>query len=120
MNKKLVISIGKWVAMGILMSLNFFFYMINDEKMNLILAVAIILYSFYEFFYSISKIKVKLGFKLYLFTFYTLALLSLFMSIKSFLNSNYMSAGTGFVLMLGDAALLVYTTYRLSHPEKFR
>lgn len=117
---KTVISSAKWAAIGLLMAFNFFFYLLNEDKTNLVLAVVIIFYSFYEFFHSIKGRQIKNGMKLYLFTFYTLAVLSLFMGVRNFVVGNTSSTIIGFILMAGDIALIVYTVYRLTHPERYQ
>lgn len=117
MNKKLLLTIGKWAAMGILMASNFFFYIINETKLNLILSIIILGYSFFEFLMALSGKNLKLGIKMYLITFYMMAILMLFMSVRSFLSNELVSVATSVIIMAGDIALIVYTTYRLTHKD---
>lgn len=115
MNKKLLLNIGKWAIMGLLIASNFFFYIVNESKLNLILSIVILAYSFIEFFIALSGRNLKLGIKLYLVTFYMMAVVMLFMSVRSFLYSEFASAGTSLLIMAGDIALILYTLYRLAH-----
>lgn len=120
MNKKLLLTIGKWIAMAILLASNYMFYMVNDTTINLALTLIIILYSFYEFFLALSGKNLKLGLKFYLFSFYMFAVLSLIISVRSLLADEFTSALTSLIIMAGDAALIIYTLYRMTHPERYR
>ncbi len=116
MDKKLLINVSKWVLMALFMAVNFMFYLLNGTMLNLILAILVALYSAYEFFYSLSGKKLGLGLKLYLFSFYLLAVLSLFISVRSFLAENIKSALASLLLIGGDTALILYSVHRMTHP----
>ncbi len=117
MNQKKLLTIGKWVLMGILAASNFMFYIVNDTKLNIILAILIVAYSIIEFFLALSGKNLNLGFKLYLFTFYLLAVLSLFLSVRSLLSDNIKSALISLLLIAGDTALILYSIRKLTRPN---
>lgn len=116
MNKKHLINTGKWVLIALFMASNLLFYLLNGTKLNLILAILVFFYSVYEFFLSLSGRKLGLGLKLYLFSFYLLAVLSLFMGVRSILADNIKSALASLLLIGGDTALILYSVHRMTHP----
>ncbi len=116
MNKELIKNIGKWILIALFMVSNFVFYLLNGTKINLILAILMLLESIYEFFRSLSGKRLKLGLKLYLFTFFLLALLSLFVGIRALLADNIKSALASLLLIGGDIALILYSVHRMTHP----
>jgi hypothetical protein len=117
MNQKRLLQIGKWIIMGILTAGNFMFYIINDDKVNLLMAFLIFVFSVYEFFTALSGKKINLAFKMYLFTFYLLAVLSLFLCVRGFLTDNFKSAVISLILVAGDTALILYSVHRATHRE---
>ncbi len=117
MKQKSLLQVGKWVIMAMLLAGNFMFYIINEDKLNLIMSVLIFLFSVYEFFTALSAKKMNLAFKMYLFTFYLLAVLSLFLSVRGFLTDNFKSAMISLLLIAGDTALILYSIYKVNHKE---
>ncbi|HKL98783.1 MAG TPA: hypothetical protein VJZ06_02595 [Mobilitalea sp.] len=117
MNNKRLVVIGKWIVMGLLLTSNFTFYIINDDKLNLILAIAILVYATIEFFVALSGKNLNIGIKLYLFTFYLMAALFIFAGVRSFLAGQMKSALACFVLVSGDIGLILFTLHKLTHKE---
>ncbi len=115
MDKKLMINTGKWVLMVLFMAVNITFYLLNGTRLNLILATLVSLYSVFDFFYSLSGKKMGSGLKLYLFSFYLLAILSLFIAIRSILAGNIRSALASLLLIGGDIAVILYFVHRRTH-----
>lgn len=118
MYKKYLIITGKWILIALFMSSNLFFYLLNGTKLNLILAILVFFHSIYEFFQSLSGKKLGLGIKLYLFSFYLLAILSLFIGVRSFLADNFKSVLASLILIGGDTALILYTVHRMTHSNR--
>ncbi len=116
MNKKRMITIGKWILMALFMAINFLFYLLNDTELNLILAILLLLYSVYEFFLALSGKKLGLGLKLYLLSFYLLAAVSLFVGVRSILTDNMKIALVSLLLIGGDIALILYSVHKMTHP----
>ena len=117
MKQKSLLQTGKWIIMTVLLAGNFMFYIVNEDKINLVMAVLIFGFSVYEFFAALSGKKISLVFKMYLFTFYLLAVLSLFLSVRGFLTDNYKSALISLLLVAGDAGLILYSIYKVTHKE---
>lgn len=118
MNNKILINIGKWLLLAILSSANFFAYMINDTKINIILVIAILFYGVYEFFNILSKKKLNLNFKLYLFFFYLLANISLFLGLRALISDQFQLAITCLLFLIGDILLIIYILHKESFEEK--
>lgn len=117
MNKKWLIIAVKWTAMGLLTFSNFFFYLVNGETINLILTIVILCYSAYEFFHALSEKKISMGIRVYLFSFYLLAVLSLFLGVRSLLSDRFTSAVTSLLFIGGDVALILYILHRICQPK---
>jgi len=117
MNKSKLIFIGKWFVMGILLAFNFLSYLVNGTVINIILAIVIFAYSAYEFLKAISTKKLNLGIKLYLFSFYLFAVISLLMGIRSLMTGNITSLLTSLLLIGGDIALILFTLHKLSENK---
>lgn len=115
MDRKRLFEIGKWIIMGLLMASNFVFYLINDTELNLVMSVLVLLYSSYEFFQVLRRLKLNFGIMLYLYTFYLFALLSLFLGTRSFILGNLQFALVSLLLIGGDTALILYTIHKMSH-----
>lgn len=113
-NKKMLITVGKWAAIIILTGINFLFYTLNKSQLNLILTFAILGYSLYEFFSLLSGRKLHLGIKLYLFTFYLFAVITLFAGLQSLLKDNFRTAFICLALIIGDILLIRYSINKLS------
>lgn len=113
-NKKTLIPTGKWAAIIILTGINYLFYNVNKSQINLILTYAIIGYSIYEFFSFLADRKLQLGIKLYLFTFYLLAVITLFAGLQGLLKDNFKTAIICLVLIVGDFLLIRYSVKKLS------
>ena len=116
MSKKLLLETGKWLLIALFMASNMMFYLLNGTKLNLIIAILMFLESIYEFFRSLSGKKLGLGIKLYLFTFFLLAILSLFIGVRSLLADNIKSAVASLLLIGGDVALILFSVHRTTHP----
>lgn len=115
MERKRMILIGKWIIMGLLMASNFVFYMLNNTMLNLVMSVVVLFYSAYDFFIGLRVKKLNFGIKLYLFTFYLFAVLSLFLGTRSFINGNLKFALISLLLIAGDTALILYTIHKMTH-----
>lgn len=118
MDRKRLITIGKWILMALLMASNYMFYLINETMLNLILAILVLAYSVLEFFLSLPRKGLNLGIKLYLFTFYLLAALSLIIGVRSLLTDNIKVVLVSLLLICGDTALILYSVHRLTHPVR--
>lgn len=116
MDKKKVINIIKWLAMALLLAGNFFFYRLNGEKINLIMAILVLVYSGFEFFCILTKNKFSIGVKLYLFVFYLFAAIALLTGVTNFMTGNYSILVVMLFIMGGDIALIIYSMHKLSQP----
>lgn len=116
MDRKRLMTIGKWILMALLMASNVMFYLINDTMLNLVLAILVFAYSILEFFLSLPRKGLNLGIKLYLFSFYLLAVLSLVISVRSLLTDNLKVVLVSLLLVCGDTALILYSVHRMTHP----
>jgi hypothetical protein len=103
--------------MGVLTAGNYMFYIVNDDKVNLYMAVLIFVFSVYEFLTALSGKKLNLAFKMYLFAFYLLAVLSLLLCVRGFLTDNFRSSLISLFLVAGDTALILYSVHRATHKE---
>lgn len=117
MNKKWLMIAAKWAAMGLLTASNFFFYLVNGEMLNLILTVVILGYSAYEFFHVLSEKKIHMGIRVYLFSFYLLAVLSLFLGVRSLLSDKFGNAVISLLFIGGDIALILYIIHKVCQPK---
>lgn len=115
MDKKKLILIGKWVAMALLASINFLFYSVNGTMINIILTMVIFVYSIYEFFHALSEKKLHLGIKMYLFTFYLFAVISLFLGVQNLMVGNLSAFLISWAFIGGDIALILYTLHKTSN-----
>jgi hypothetical protein len=118
MDKYKLIFIGKWMVMGALFSFNFLSYLVNGSALNMILTILIFAYSTYEFYHAISIKKLNLGIKLYLFSFYLFAVISLLMGVRSLLNDNLTAFLTNLLFIGGDVALILFTLYKLNENKR--
>lgn len=117
MDRGRLLTAGKWVLMALLTASNFLFYLVNDDKINLVLAIAILLYSVYEFFRTLSGKKVRFAIRIYLFSFYLLAVLSLLMGIRNLLSDNFKAAAACLLFIGGDTAMIIYVLHKTKHPS---
>ncbi len=118
MDKKRLMVIGKWMIMALLIAFNIMFYLINNTMLNLVLGILVIAYSILEFFLSLPRKGLNLGIRLYLFSFYMLAVLSLIICVRSLLTDNLKSVLVSLLLICGDTALILYSVHRLTHPVR--
>lgn len=118
MDKRKLLTAGKWVIIALLMASNFLFYLINDDQINLILAIAILAYSVYEFFRTLSERNIRFVIRIYLFSFYLLAVLSLFLGVRSLLTDRFGAAVLSLLFIGGDTAMILYVLHRLNPPSR--
>jgi hypothetical protein len=118
MDRSRLLSAGKWVIIGLLMASNFLFYLVNDDNINLILAIAILAYSVYEFFRTMSLNNIRFAIRIYLFSFYLLAVLSLFLGVRSLLSDKFEAAAVSLLFIGGDAAMILYIMHKAKSPSK--
>lgn len=114
MNKKQILTAGKWAAMIFLTGINFLFYSVNKSNLNLLLTFFILGYSVYEFFIFLSNKKLHIGIKMYLFTFFLFAVISLLMGMQSLLKDNFSTVFICLALIVGDIVLIHYSIKKFS------
>ncbi|MBH1942255.1 hypothetical protein I5677_15245 [Mobilitalea sibirica] len=115
MDKKRLYTIGKWSAVILLISGNFISYRLNNTPLNLVLALLVFAYSIYEFFLFLKVKKLNTAIKLYLFTFYLFAVLTLLTGLQSLLVDNFQATIICALLVVGDIILILFTIHRLDN-----
>ncbi|NLO08625.1 MAG: hypothetical protein GX129_01995 [Clostridiales bacterium] len=117
MNKRTLITIGKWFLLAILASGNFMAYMINETRINIILVIVILVYGTYEFFNSLSGKNLNLNFKLYLFFFYMLSNISLILGLRALMSDQFQMVIMCLLFLIGDIILILYMLHKSTTKE---
>lgn len=118
MTKEHLINTGKWFAFLIFIASNFFFFMLNNSYLNLGLAILVALYSIYELFRQMTGEYMNQGFKIYILTFYLFAILCIALGVRSFLFGITRSVIISVILIIGNAALIIYSIHKMKHINK--
>lgn len=112
MNKSLLLQIGKWLLIALFTSINFFFYLINETSINLIVLLLVIVYSAYEFYQIISKHKVNKLILPPLYIVFFFIIITILFLVQNFILANYKNLLINMVQIIVYIILIIYLIRR--------